>query len=211
MHRVSELVTIRLFILGTDAARGHQPRFRAQPTRQQQSLRDIFPAEQAAGRIHTAASRSSSLRPSHARAARTRVSLGVPWGSVKIRQPRGALAQMRPEVSRIEMVDREVTNIRIDAEKWFWRRTPAWETRSFHLRPAPPAVVEPPIVMMRNERNAALVTGPHKFSRQERLRPMPRLCAQTSVSEAFALPSNLSRAAPIRFVMAAGDRFCSDR
>ena len=40
---------------------------------------------------------------------------------------------------------------------------------------------------------------------------MAGLCAQTSVSEAVAPAINLSKAAPIRFVIAAGDRFCSDR
>ena len=139
------------FVGGTGASGGDQPRSGSQPAGEQQRFGDVLPAQEAAredpdGRIPAS---ESFIQPGagmgECGAARRAQRTG------EVRQPARGLAEVRAESKAVGPVDGGVMDVRAgdDGE----RRDLGERTRAgaLDLGPALPAIVEPPVMMMRDQ------------------------------------------------------------
>ena len=158
----------------THLARGHQPRLGPQPTGQQERLGEVFPPQQATGhephRTVVAEHRAQPApRPTHLHHRRTL------RRRRRIRQPAGAPPQKFPQHGRIRMIDRRVPHASRSRQDRIRNRRQRPKPRAPHLRPAGPAVVEPPVVLVQHQRNAMRRTHGRQRLRDQEVSSEPEI------------------------------------
>lgn len=165
---------IRPFIGRTGSPRGHQPRLRSQPARQQPCLRHVLPPQQPAGQQPYRGPLPHRLVqpcpcPPYRGARRPVARLH------QIRQPAASHSRMPPQYRRVRPVDGGMTHPRRTRKHRPGRRSQRPESRSPDLRPTPPSLVKPPVVMMRHQRDPHPIACRHQRLRHRKIPPQPQI------------------------------------
>lgn len=156
---------IGVFLAGTGGARGDKLRLRTQPSGEQEGLGDVFPAQQPAGKNPEGSSHAVLLlQPASGFGAVS--GLGGMVGGCSIGgiwEPGGPSGKMPPENSRLAVIDGGVSDDRGFGEQDLCGAGEGSNTGSSEILPAGPAIIEPPVVMMKEQGDIALRADADQF------------------------------------------------
>lgn len=155
LGRPAERLGIGSFVGGADAAGGDEMGLGSQPPRQEQGFGEVLSSEQPAGNDPCrAVDLALFAQPPAGEAGWCGGRADVPAHGVG--QPAGAGAEVSAEGGGVGGIDGEVSDVGAVGEEDARRVGEGTDTGPVHFGPSGPAVVEPPIVVMKEEEDLAM-------------------------------------------------------